>query len=214
MRAVRHVPGMKRALVVAVLAVVAACGKNHLMAEVDGAVVPEADDTIAAEAGPNVTILPDAHEELYKLPAGPVVRIAADRGVSWRRVKDMKERLARQGSRAVLLVGRGLTDEVRAFEPIQELRPGPHLVLDAGKDGGFFVGPGDGGNGTRVQAFDHQHIAKSFIREAMGPMVAKTKLHDVEIRVDPHMNWVDVVRAIDGARTCCPGVDMRASLVE
>ena len=65
-----------------------------------------------------------------------------------------------------------------------------------------------------MKSFDEQHIAKSFIREAMSPIVAQYKIHDVEVRVDPHINWADVVRAVDGARTCCDGVEMRASLFE
>jgi hypothetical protein len=212
---------MKRALVFAMTATLAGgvtlaggCGQNHLMAQIDGVVLPECDESIPAEPGPMVTILPDAHEDLYKLPTGPVVRIAADRGVSWRRVRDVADRLRKQGSRPVLLVGRGITSEIRAFEPIEALQPSTHLVLDASRDGSFFVGPADTQKGTRVQAFDHQHIAKSFIRETLGPIVKERGLHDVEVRIDPHADWSDMVRAVDGARTCCPGVEMRATLVE
>jgi biopolymer transport protein ExbD len=191
---------MRRALLTAILAT-AACGKNTLMAQIDGATLPECDDLVPAADGPTIVIWPDSHEELYTLPTGPVVRIAADRAVSWRRVKQLAARLERQGSRPVLLVGRGVTNEIGAFVPTEPLHPGKHLVLDAGKDGEFFVG--DAEKGTRVKAFDHEHIAKSFIREAMPPIVKQSGVHDVEVRVDVHMNWADMVRAIDGARTCC-----------
>jgi len=206
---------MKLVLAAITAVTAAACqGKSTLMAEVDGVVLPEADQTIAALDGPSVTIIPQGNEDLYKLPTGPVVRIAADRGVSWRRVKQVKDRLEKQGSTPVLLAGVGITTEVRAFSPYQELRPGRHLVLDASRDGSFFAGEGDRDKGTRVQSFDHLHISKSSIREVLGPLVQKSGLHDVEVRVDAHLNWADMVRAVDGSRTCCPGVDMRATLVE
>ena len=133
--------------------------------------------------------------------------------MSWRRVKAVADRLQAQGSRAVYLCGMGVTDKVAAFVPTEQLQPGEHLVFDAGHEGDFFIARGND-KGTEVKAFDHEHIAKSFIRETMGPLVAESHIHDVEVRADPHMDWADLVRAVDGSRTCCDGVSMRASLIE
>ena len=203
---------MRRALLFCT--VLAACGPNKHMAQIDGVTLPECDRTVPAEAGATIAFWPDAHEELYPLPKAPVVRIAADRGVSWRRVKIMADRIRAQGSRPVLLCGIGATDGIAAFDPTEPLQPGKHLSLWANLHGDFFVGEPDGDKGTHVQAFDNEHIAKSFIRETMSPMVAKYGVHDVEVHIDPHINWADMVRAIDGSRTCCQGIAMRASLVE
>jgi len=201
---------MRRALLFCTA--LAACTTHKHMAQIDGVTLPECDESVAAPDGPTFAFWAEAHEEQYPLPKGAVVRIAADRGVSWRRVEVVAKRLEQQGSKPVLLCGVGSTDQIGAFEPFAELHPGDHLTLDASR-GQFFVGH-PGGKGTQVKSFDEQHIAKSFIREAMSPIVAQYKIHDVEVRVDPHMNWADVVRAVDGARTCCDGVAMRASLFE
>jgi hypothetical protein len=203
---------MRRALLFCIA--LAACGPNKHMAQIDGVVLPECDETVPADAGPTIAFWADAHEELYPLPKGPVVRIAADRAVSWRRVAQMEDRLRKQGSRPVLLCGIGATDGIAAFEPFEPLHPGKHLSFFADLHGHFFVGEPEGDKGTEVKSVDNEHIAKSFIREAMSPMVAKYGVHDVEVHVDPHMQWADMVRAIDGSRTCCQGIAMRASLVE
>ncbi len=205
---------MRRALRFCILAGLAACSTHQRMAQVDGVTLPECDQTVPADPGPTIAFWADAHEEQYPLPTGPVVRIAADRGVSWRRVKLMEDRLRAQGSRPVLLCGVGATDRVAAFEPTQALEPGKHLSFFADLHGHFFIGEPDGDKGTEVKAFDNEHIAKSFVRETMSPMVAKYGVHDVEVHVDPHMQWADMVRAIDGSRTCCQGIAMRATLVE
>jgi hypothetical protein len=190
-----------------------ACGKNPLLARVDGQTLPECDQSVAAADGPNFAFGLRDHEEAMTLPKGPIVRIAADRSVSWRRVKAVAARIEQQGSKPVFLCGIGVTDEVAAFVPTEALHPGEHLVFDAGHEGDFFVARGND-KGTEVKAFDHEHIAKSFIRETLGPLVAESGIHDVEVRADPHMEWADLVRAVDGSRTCCEGTPMRASLIE
>ena len=205
---------MRRALRFCILAGLAACTTHQRMAQIDGVTLPECEQSVPAGDGPTIAFWADAHEEQYALPKGPVVRIAADRDVSWRRVKQMEDRLRQQGSRPVLLCGIGTTDQIGAFEPTETLQPGKHLSLWADWQGNFFVGEPGSDNGTRVQAFDNEHIAKSFIRETMSPMVAKYGVHDVEVHVTPHTQWADMVRAIDGSRTCCQGIAMRATLVE
>ena len=200
---------------VALIAVVglAACGKNPLLARVDGQTLPECDQSVAAADGPNFSFGLRDREDQMQLPKGPVVRIAADRSVSWRRIKMVADRIRKQGSRPVYLCGVGVTDKVAAFEPTETLHPGKHLVFDAGNEGDFFVAKGDD-KGTEVHAMDHEHIAKSFIRETLGPLVSESGIHDVEVRADPHIEWADLVRAVDGSRTCCGETPMRASLIE
>jgi hypothetical protein len=209
---------MRRALRFCILAGLAGsglgCSTHPRMAQIDGVTLPECDETVPAADGPTFAFWAEAHEEQYTLPKAPVVRIAADRGVSWRRVKQIEDRLRAQGSTPVLLCGVGSTDRIAAFAPTQPLDQGKHLSLWANLHGDFFVGEPDGDKGTHVQAFDNEHIAKSFIRETMSPMVAKYGVHDVEVHVDPHIQWADMVRAIDGSRTCCEGIAVRASLVE
>ena len=206
---------MRRALLFCIAGFAcAACTTHKHMAEIDGVTLPECDETVTAPDGPVFAFWAEAHEEEYRLPTGPVVRIAADRDVSWRRIKVVDDRLKQQGSKAVLLCGVGSTDQIAAFDPFEKLDGGPHFKVRAFKKGEMFIDEPYGTYTTHVQSFDNQHIAKSFIREAMTPLVAKYNVHDVEVTADPAMHWVDVVRAVDGARTCCTGVEMRASLFE
>jgi hypothetical protein len=203
---------MRRVLVLAV--VLAGCGKNPLMAEVDGVTLPECDDVVPAAPGPIVAVSDDTHEEDLKLPADKVVRIAAERSVSWRRVKQLAARVAKQGSSPVLLVGRGISSDVGAFEPVEALHGGKHLTLNATRDGKFCLGHPDSDQLYCVQGHDRTHIARTFVRETLSAAVKQYGLHDVEVTVDPGMNWADMIRAVDGARTCCEGVAMRATLVD
>jgi hypothetical protein len=199
------------AVAVAAAALATACGKNPLMATVGDVVLAECDDVIPAEDGPTVVVGPETHEEDLTLPTGPVVRIAADRQVSWRRVHQLVQRLDKQGSRAVLLVGKGLSTEIGAFDPVEQLHPGTHLTLNATRDGQFCIQHPDAEKAYCVKAYDHLHIARTWIRDAMTLAVSQYQVKDVEVSVEPAMQWADVVRAIDGVRTCCP-VEVRASL--
>ena len=134
--------------------------------------------------------------------------------MSWRRVRGLADRIEKQGARAVLLVGRGHTNEIVAFQPTEPLRPGKHLTLDAMMTGKFCLAHPDAEARYCVQSGDTTHISRPFVEQAVAKAVKGYGLRDVEVTVDPHMNWAEVVRAIDGARTCCPGIDVRASLVE
>jgi hypothetical protein len=196
------------------LLALAACGPNKHMAQIDGVTLPECDETVAAPDGPVFAFWAEAHEEQYPLPKAPVIRIAADRAVSWRRVKQVADRIRAQGSTPVFLCGVGMSDKIAAFDPVAKLQPGPHFGIRANLHGELYVDEPYGTYTTHVQSFDNEHIAKSFIREAMTPLVAKYNVHDVEVHVDPHLQWADMIRAVDGSRTCCPGVAMRASLIE
>jgi len=190
----------------------AGCSKNPLMATVGDVYLPDCDAVIPAAAGPTVSVGPQTHEESLQLPKAPVIRIAADRGVSWRRVQGLAERIEKQGSRPVFLVGRGHTSEIVAFEPTQALQPGKHLTLDVMMSGKFCISHPDAEERYCVQSGDRLHISRPFVEQAVAKAVKGYRIHDVEVKVDPHMNWAEMVRAVDGARTCCQGTEVRASL--
>jgi hypothetical protein len=48
-----------------------------------------------------------------------------------------------------------------------------------------------------------RHIHRTFVREDVREAVKEYDLSEVEVRVNPSAEWADVVRAVDGARTCC-----------
>ncbi|MCE9572639.1 MAG: hypothetical protein K8W52_05740 [Deltaproteobacteria bacterium] len=189
----------------------AACGNNYVT-DIDGAWIPACDQTIVPEDGPTVVILPATHEEDVALPHAPAVRIAADGQVSWRRVKAVRDRLIAAGARPVLLVG-GHGD-IHALALEDKLHDGKHLHLAATNDGKFCLGHPDSDQLYCVKGSDEHNISAAFIREAMRKAIGEYKLYDVEVTVDPAMGWTNVVRALDGVRTCCYETAVRASLVQ
>ncbi len=197
-------------LALLLVALTAACGNNYVT-EIDGAWIPACDQTIAPEAGPTVVLLPSTREEEVALPHAPVVRIAADGQVSWRRVKAVRDRLAAAGARPVLLVG-GHGD-IHALALEDKLAAGKHLRLTATNDGKFCLGHPDSDQLYCVKGSDAHNISSAFIREAMRKAIGEYKIYDVEVTVDPAMGWTNVVRALDGVRTCCYETAVRAALM-
>lgn len=200
---------MRAALALAVLAT--ACGNNYVT-EIDGAWLPACDVVVPAPAGPNVVLVPSSREEEAALPTGKVVRIAADGQVSWRRVLAIRARLIAGGATEVVhLVGaKGRIDAIRLEDPLE---PGPHIHLDATNDGKFCLSPPAADQLYCVKGSDEHNISSAFVREAMRKAVTEYKIYDVEVRVDPSMGWANVVRAIDGSRTCCGTTVVRAALM-
>ena len=206
-----HLHAMWRTLAAAAL-LTAACG-NTSLTEIDGAWLPACDQVVPAADGPTVVLLPSSREEDVALPHAPVVRIAADGQVSWRRVRKVRDRLIADGARPVLLVG--AHGDVHAISLEDKLAPGKHLRLVATNDGKFCLSHPDSETEQLycVKGSDEHNVSSAFIREAMRKAVDEYKLHDVEVSVDPSMGWANIARSLDGVRTCCGLIPVRAALL-
>ena len=193
----------------ALLVLVAACGKNPYEARVDGVVLADADGVVMPEEAPLVKLtLAELEPEI---PAVPVVRLAIGLDVSWERVQKTIIGMKEKGVRPVLLVGQ--RSDIRAIVLSDELT-GPSIHLTSTNDGKFCVGPPTTNEAKCVQSSDRKHISRAFVRELIRDAVQAYDLHDVDVMAAPDLEWADVVRTVDGARTCCGKTEVHVQLAD
>lgn len=201
------------------------CGKNPYIAEVGGAILPEADQATDVPDGlPLIVVQTTTDEKKLELPKGPV-RVAIDRGVSWVRVRPFLERLRESGAQPVFLAGD--RSDVRAFKLSDALSDKPPITIDVNRGGDFCISPptsyrdipvgiGDPVPGENIESVcvetDSIAITRAFVREAMREALKEYKTNEVMIRMDDQAAWLDMVRAVDGVRTCCGKQEMKASV--
>lgn len=199
---------MKR---VALLALLAACGNNPYEAKIDGVVLADCEGSVPvpADSGPVVKLTLDNLEP--EIPDVEVARLAIAVDVSWGRVKTAIAAMRAKGVRPVLLAGK--RDEVRAVVLSDELT-GTSIHLTSTPDGKFCIGPPTSNQAKCVQGSDKKHIQRGYLRELMRDAVKAYDMHDVDAMVNDEMWWADVVKTVDGARTCCGDVPVRVKLAD
>jgi hypothetical protein len=188
-----------------------ACGRNdRLFAYVGKAMLPECDGVIAAPSGEDVILLPSDTQTI--IPTAPVIRIAADRFVAWNKVRDVARQVEAQGSQPVFLVG--VNNKIRAFELSEELSGELAIRVTATADGKACVQRPGSELASCVQSVSGQHIERASVREFVEEAMKETGLTEVEVAAEATLGWADVVRTIDGARTCCgKGHPMKVKLL-
>jgi hypothetical protein len=185
----------------ALLLIAAACGaKGH--AEVDGVLIPQADGVTPAERGATLAVDVDTIEGAA-VPEGEVVRLAIGRKVPWDQVQALIARVEAAGARPVLLAGAHHKVKAIALED-----PWPEGATSAIQvisyiDGKACVQPEGAYEAKCVQSGDRRQIDRAFLRELVREQVRKYDLPQVELEMASGLHWDDVVRTIDGARTCC-----------
>jgi hypothetical protein len=182
-----------------------ACEGNR-QARVGEALLAQADSFVAAEAGATLAV---TERDVTALPSAPVVRLAIDVGVPWGRVVELLERIEAEGKRAVLLVGnrRGVAG-FRLYDALE----GEPIELLTYPDGKACVKPRESIEAACVQSAAAKHIDRAYVREFVREARKAYDLRDVEVEIPPELTWGDVVRAIDGARTCCKDGSMRVAI--
>jgi hypothetical protein len=185
------------------------CGPNPYEARIEGVLLPDAQGVIKMPEGPLVKV--KAGEPDPELPDAPLIKLAIERSVPWERVAALIAAIEAKGATAVPLVG--VRTSAFGFVLNDELK-GPAIQLTSTPDGKFCVGPPGVDEAKCVQSSDKQHINRSFVRETIREAVQAYDLGDVEVWVPADLHWADVVRTIDGARTCCKGVEVRVHLHE
>ena len=190
--------------------VLAACGPNPYQAKVEDILLADADDVIAVpkDSGPLVKLSLEHLEP--EIPDAPVFRLAIARDVAWEKVQKTLEAAKAKGATPIVLVGR--RSDVYAFVLTDEI--GEHSIhLTSTPDGKFCVGPPTTFEAKCVQGADKKHVQRAFVRETIRDAVKAYGITDVDVMVTPDLEWADVVKTIDGARTCCGDTDVRVKLL-
>jgi hypothetical protein len=200
-----------RSILLAALAL-AACGPNPYQAKVEDILLADADEVHAVppadEAGPLVKL---SREHLDpEIPDVPQFRLAIARDVAWEKVQKTLEAAKAKGAKPIILVGR--RSDVRALVLTEEI--GEHSIhLTSTPDGKFCVGPPTTFEAKCVQGADKKHVQRAFVRETIRDAVKAYGITEVDVMVTPDLEWADVVKTIDGARTCCGDTDVRVKLL-
>jgi hypothetical protein len=182
---------MRRVVLVALLA----CGcDNRFEARVGGAILPQAMGTVDLPAGATTVVVTRGANPV--LPSGPV-QLAIDVDVPWSQVAT----LVRTAPRPALVVGD--RDRLRGFVLEDELDNVRTLKVTANAKGKFCMSPPGADEAYCVESGDRRHISAAFVRDVLQQAVREYDLHQAWVIPTPDLAWADLVRTIDGVRTCC-----------
>ncbi len=197
-------------------AMAAGCDSKGL-AQIGDSLLAQAFDVIEPEPGPTVEVgaeTPDRSPSGESgaptaLPDGKVVRLAIDGKVPWSRVTEVIEWVQAEGKKPIVLVGN--RHRVKAFRLYDKLEGEP-IELLAYVGGKACVKPRESIEAACVESAGGDHIEESYVREFVREAKKAYELSDVEVELPAELPWADVVRAIDGARTCCGSPPMRVAI--
>lgn len=191
---------MKLLIGVMLLIGVLGCGQPE-RGNVNGILLPQATGVIDVPEGPTIELAaPGAAAKLGPLPAGDTIKIAAHIDVPWTEIRDVIKGIHAAGKRAVPLVG--VRQRVRAFVISDELL-GASIALTAQPNGKVCASPPGVPEAKCIQTVSKKNIDRGFVRSLMSEAVNAYQLYDVDVEAQGAIRWIDVVRAVDGARTCC-----------
>ncbi len=189
--------------------VIASCSKVRGKGDVtiDGVLIPQADGNYILNdvpEAPTVTLEVGQASNEIQLPEGPAVRLAIARDVSYGSAKALIERVEAAGKMPIILVGERF--RLRAIHLNDKLsHPGNAIRLVATPNGQACVAPPDNPKSKCVQGVYSRHISTAFVREFVREAINGYGLDEVRVYARPSVEFADVIRAIDGARTCCDG---------
>lgn len=180
------------------------CGKSSKDVEVNGVSVAQASGVYVPEEAPTVTMTRKQRADEIELPEGPAVRLAIGRDVSYGQAKQLIDRTEAAGKKAILLVGdRNTLAAIKLNDEITDPRKAIRLV--ATPDGKACVGPPDNKQTRCAEQVYSDHVSKASVREFIREAIKVYGMTEVRVFARPSVEWADVIRAVDGARTCCDG---------
>jgi hypothetical protein len=192
---------MRRFLLIAVAALAACANKGE--AEVDGVLIPQADGLVDAPDGATMAVNKETIDTAPVPSGAGLLRLAVARDVPWDRVSALIERVKAAGRTPFLLAGHA--HKVRGFRLEDERARGAEHVISVISyiDGKACVQPPGAIEAICVQSPDGRYIDRAFLREQVRRQVKTYDVKTVEVELASGLSWADVVRTIDGARTCC-----------
>lgn len=189
----RHSVGMRRALPWLFLVGVAGPGcDNRNEARVGPAILPQAMQTVAL--APGATTVAVTAGVTPTLPTTPV-QLAIDVNVPWSQVRPLL------AAGPALVVGD--RDRLRGFVLEDVLDDGAAVTIIATARGKFCLSPPRTELAYCMESSDRRHISAAFVREVMRKAVDEYGITQARIDTEDELLWADLVRTIDGARTCC-----------
>ncbi len=191
---------MRLAVVFAAAAAVpaAAACDMHFDAEVGGALLPQANGIVPLGEGPTLVMRPGVAPAA--IPPGPV-KLAIDHAVPWTEVDAVLDRAEVSGAQPIFVVGQ--RQYHKGFVLTDRLALGPVLTVRARRGGKFCVSPPGTDEAYCLEAGDKQHISAVFVRGVIRQAVEEYGILQARVVPDPDVRWGDLVRTVDGVRTCC-----------
>lgn len=178
----------------ALLALLVCACDNRFEARVGAALLPQAYGTVPLPAGATTVVV--TRGDTPTLPAGPV-QLAIDVDVPWSQIST----LVRTAPRPALMVGQ--RDARRGFVLEDELDNAFTLKVTASGKGKFCMSPPGTDEAYCVESSDKKHISAAVVRGVLRRAVAEYGLHQAWVIPTADLSWADLVRTIDGVRTCC-----------
>lgn len=202
---------MKRAQLAVVIACVLVAGCDWLRGkgdvEVEGVLIAQAYGNVMPDEAPTVTLKAGERADAVALPDSKAVRLAIGREVSYGRAKALIKRVEAEGKRPIILVGERY--KLRAIELNDAISsPKNAIRLVVTPEGKACVAPPDNPESKCVFQKHSSHVSTAYVREFVREAIGGYGLTEVRVFVRPSVEWADVIRAVDGARTCCDVGDM------
>lgn len=137
-------------------------------------------------------------EELFGTSQDVLLAVARD--VQWHHIRDLRKALIDAGRVPHLLVAN--QRKVGTLK-LRDTLKGEPIRLDVSVGGKICVSPPNSIKARCAERGDRKHVDRALTRESIRDAVKAYGLHDVLVDVPADLEWAEVVRAIDGARTCC-----------
>lgn len=143
--------------------------------------------------------------ELSKLdaqnpPAAAEIHLAIAKDVPWRTVRTTIASLESAGKTVRLLSAqRRRIGEFVLYDSLED-RP---IEVVARVEGQACVRLPGVDEAKCVQRADAKHIDRAHLRQLVREAVRVSEIRDVDVFIPADLEWADVVRAVDAARTCC-----------
>jgi hypothetical protein len=188
----------------------AGCGSSG-DATVDGVLLAQADGVGEAPEGATLAVDENTIAGAAVPPGAKVVRLAIGRKATWSQVQELVRKVQAAGARPVLLAGNW--NKVKSFR-IEDPWPGGERAIHvtAYIDGKACIQPPGSPQAKCVQSGTKKYIERAYVRELVREQVTLFDLPLVDVDLPSSLKWDDVVRTIDGARTCCEGTEVRVRL--
>jgi hypothetical protein len=168
-----------------------ACIGDIWLAQSDGLIKAGEGETLNVTRGVAVESLPDSQN----------VRLAIARDVLWSQVRSLRKEIIAAGKTPFLMVASDL--KTGALELYEELQGEEFIDVFVSVGGKLCVSPPNTPEAKCVKSGMGIHVDRAHTRELVREAVKAWGLHDVLVDVPPDLEWADVARAVDGARTCC-----------